>query len=62
MKTDPIVRATRNAREEIYSPFLNNPQGFFRYLKTHEENYRDRLRIRPPQEAIKRVKEKADGC
>ncbi len=62
MKTDPIVRESRNAREEIYSPFLNNPRGFFRYLKTREEHYRDRLRIRPSQETIKRVKGEADGC
>jgi len=54
MKQDPIVKEIRDAREEIYAPFLNNPRGFFRYLKDREKRYQDRLQTRPPREALKR--------
>ncbi len=54
MKQDPIVKEMRDAREEIYAPFLNNPRGFFRYLKEREKKYRDRLQTRSPREALKR--------
>ena len=54
MKNDPIVKKVRKTREEIFSRFIDDPEGFVTYLKEREEQYPDRLVTRRPRADLKR--------
>jgi hypothetical protein len=49
MWEDPIVRETREAREELVAEFDGDLDALFEHLLKVQERYRDRLVTLPPK-------------